>query len=192
MVWCRTGGVLTVKKIFLIFIVLMMTLMISIVSAEEIDSDTLVNDMRNNPKNYVYVGNASSAGDSIFAMKSSVDVKEYKPPKYIIEIKLAQIWWKEGMPSRTKDSANLLWEGKPLGFIYDYNSKKIYCEHKDNDLEYLDKENANRGKFNSMMMSSAELAFYWAYDMSFYDKPVSHLFQRYIEEGIGTFDNREF
>ena len=94
------------KKYILTLTVLIMTLITPIVSAEEIDSDTLVNDMYNNPKNYVYIGWTSSAGDSIYAMKSSVNVLEYKPPKYIISIKHAQIWWAGGRPSRTKASAN--------------------------------------------------------------------------------------
>ena len=73
--------------------------------------------------------------------------------------------------------------------MYDYNTRKIYYESEKDKWEYLDPKNADNGKFNSRTMASAELAFYWAYNVSFYDKPVSWIAQQYIEEGKGTFES---
>lgn len=180
------------KKTSLMLIILILALITSVVSAEEIDSDTLVNDMRNNSKNYVYIGHMSNAGDSIYVMRSSIDVQEYKPPKYIIEISCAQFWARGLVPSRTKDIANLFGSFK---FLYDYDSKKIYIEDKVENNKfiwrYIEEKTANRGllKKSTWEFAAAELAFYWAYNMSFYDKPVSDLFKYYLEKGKGTFGN---
>ena len=194
MVWSRTGGVLMMKKVFLTLIVLIMILINSVVSAEEIDSDILVNDMYNNPKNYVYIGHISNAGDSIFVMKSSVDVQEYKPPKYIIKVRCAQFWARGLVPLkfRPKDTANL---SVGFRFMYDYNLKKIYVEERDknNKINWrqLDEKKANGGllSMKSMEFTAAELAFYWAYNMSFFDEPVSDIAKQYIKKGNGTFES---
>ena len=184
------------KKFFMSLLTIFLLALSTVSAAEEIDSETLLNDMRNNPKNYIYVGHISNVGDFIYVIKSSVDVKEYNPPKYIIEIKCAQFWAKGGRPSRTKDSANLLWKGTPFRFMYDYDSKKIYISRTDKDdkviWQQFEKKDANGGliSFNSMAFAAAELAFYFAYDKYFYGEPISYQLKKYAEEGKGTFADR--
>ncbi|MBR1396649.1 MAG: hypothetical protein IJ563_03825 [Selenomonadaceae bacterium] len=182
------------KLIFVVLAILMMTTVAF--AADESDTE-LLNDMYNNPKNYISLGGAGS-GIAIYISKSSVNVQQYSPPKYIIAVQWISV-------SFTRRQENGIWKdvvyadlGRNERYLYDYESKKIYAEDYDNEnnpyWEYLDTKNINdpgtAGRAKSMKMASAELAFYWAYNMSFFDKPISWRFKRYMEEGKGTFDDQ--
>lgn len=180
------------KKFFIILLTIFVLALSTAFAAENVDSETLLNDMRNNPKNYIYIGHISNVGDFIYVIKSSVDVQEYNPPKYIIEIKCVHFSDKRFVKLRNGDYARL--HGS-LKFVYDYNSKEIYVETKDKDNKInwiqLEKKDANGGVFsNSRKFAAAELAFYFAYNKYFYGEPISYQLKRYAEEGKGTFADR--
>ena len=180
------------KKFFMSLLTIFL-LALSTVSAaedEEIDSETLLNDMRNNPKNYIYIGNFSNVGDAIYLVKSSVDVQEYNPPKYIIAVKLVHFGAGGFVRMRPKDTANLFGS---LQFLYDYESKKINNKRTDETTwKYIDEKKAiNRGSKDLIRtLAEAELAFYFAYDKYFYGEPISYQLKKYAEEGKGTFADR--
>ena len=176
------------KKFISLCAMLITTFMFSIVSAE-VDEQNLVNDMFAHPKNYFYASaGATSTGDSIYAIKSSVSVKKYAPPQYIISIKTLQ-YFPIYQPARSKPSVNL--QGEKT-FHYDYKNKKILGEGYEGKLYELDLNKANKyGMFErsaSKEIFLAELAFYLAYNQSFFDKPVSDLLVKYIN-GNGVFFN---
>ena len=160
-------------------------------AADESDTE-LLNDMYNNPKNYISLGGAGS-GIAIYISKSSVNVQQYSPPKYIIAVQWISV-------SFTRRQENGIWKdvvyadlGRNERYLYDYEAKKIYAEDYDNKnnpyWKYLDPKFANGS--NSSLISkeidAAEFAFYWVYNMSFFDKPISWGFKRYMEEGKGHF-----
>lgn len=158
------------------------------------ESDIL-SDMYANPKNYISIGSAGT-GLTMYVSKSSLDVQEYAPQKYIISIRWA-------MCSFHRIQENGVWKDSITAephrlnrYLYDYSERKIYVEERDanNNLywEYLDPQFANSSISDPrrLNMISAEFAFYWAYNQSFFDKPVSDSLRRYIETGKGTFDDR--
>lgn len=165
---------------------LIVTFMFGNVSAEVYEQN-FADDMFAHPKNYFYVGiGASSTGDSIYAIKSSVNVKKYAPPNYIISIDRVQ-FWPVYEPVRKKPSATF---ANTVIFHYDYKNKKIFIEVDENKLNEINLNDANNDSRRSQKsyIFLAEIAFYLAYNQSFFDKPLTDLMQKYID-GNGVFFN---
>lgn len=147
----------------------------------------LLADMYANPQNYIALGGAGT-GISVWLCKTSFDVQQYEPPKYIIAIQQA-VYSNQGSRGI---SAYFVSKRR---YLYDYNKRKIYVEEDDRkgnvSWKYLDPKNANGPSVStdSKDIASAEFAFYFAYNQSFFDKPLSFALKRYIETGeLGTFD----
>lgn len=173
------------KKFISLCAMLIVTFMSSIVSAE-VDSQTLLNDIKNNPQNYFYIGSAGT-GLMIYISKSSVNVQKYAPPKYIISVD-----WIIRSSRSIKEGEN--WreiEGARIGgthrYLYDYNERKIYAEKFDDkqnaNWEFLDTKFANGGVMSSIStnINAAELIFDFAYNQSFFNEPVSDTYKYYIK-----------
>lgn len=157
--------------------------------------EDILPEMYANPKNYIYIGSGGT-GIPLFISKSSLDVQEYAPPRYVIAIRCV-------IGSFQRKQENGVWRddyhahfGSTSRYLYDYNERKIYVEEKDTNnklyWKYLDPQFANSIPSDPRMhdIVSAEFAFYFAYNQSFFDKPASISLKRYIETGAGTFDNR--
>ncbi|MBE5060755.1 hypothetical protein INF25_08160 [Megamonas funiformis] len=50
--------------------------------------------------------------------------------------------------------------------------------------EYIDPQEVNLNSTLNSVVTGGELAFYLAYNMSFYDKPVTFLTKKYINERL--------
>ena len=186
----KIKGVFVVKK-FLSVLTFLLFMTAGTVSASE-PSAELLNDMRANPQNYICIGGAGT-GVAIFISKSSVDVQQYSPPKYIISVKWITYSFhrvKDGNDWKVKESARL---GKNHRYLYDYNERKIYAEKTEKGTtswQFLDLSKANGPSVSLMSkdIDAAEFAFYWAYNQCFFGKPLSNGLKGYIENGTGTFD----
>ena len=77
-----------------------------------------------------------------------------------------------------------------LRFAYDYKTRNMFVEKKDENgnivWQYLDPSKADDYEYYhnglQQMLSAGECAFYLAYNMSFYDQPVSYAFRKYLNE----------
>lgn len=141
---------------------------------------TLLADMRTNSQNYIGIGGAGT-GLSIWLCKKSFDIQQYAPPKYIIAVQ-----WADYSVQSSGTSAYL---GMKRRYLYNYDERKIYVEETDEKgntgWKYLDPKKANGPSvsLDSKDIASAEYAFYFSYNMSFFKEPVSNGLKRYIETG---------
>lgn len=138
-------------------------------------SSVLINSLKNDP-NYIYIGGVGS-GFAILLDKTSINVHEYNPPYYTIAI--VEIWWAYPNPEYGE-----MMKEKVHRYRYDYEKKKIYFEKYDiNNNPYWEELNPKELlKLNSSqpLLVEAEMAFYLAYNMSFFDKPMSSKAKEYI------------
>ena len=136
---------------------------------------SLFKDLNNNP-NYFYCGHIGT-GTGLFIDKTSINVHEYNPPYYTIAI--VEIWWAYPNPEYGE-----MMKEKVHRYRYDYEKKKIYFEKYDiNNNPYWEELNPKELlKLNSSkpLLVEAEMAFYLAYNMSFFDKPMSSKAKEYI------------
>lgn len=157
------------KKLLGVFILIM------VMTIPAISSASLFNDLRNDP-NYIYLGHIGT-GTGLFLDKTSINVHEYNPPYYTIAC--VNLWW--AYPDPRKDE---LLKTRVHRYRYDYAKKEIYFEKHDiNNNPYWDELNPK--EFLKMESSQAflvepELVFYLAYNISFYDKPLSPKAKAYI------------
>lgn len=158
------------KKAFSIFILIGM-MMFSIPC-----SASMFDDLRNNP-NYIYYGGVS-IGVSFFMDKTSINVHQYKPPIYIIAF--TNLTCKSGAPHEGFPE-NVTYGTKR--YKYNYDTRQMYYEEKkatgETSWEYIDPHKATKG-YEYAQLSGGEIAFYLAYNMSFYDEPISFLAKQYI------------
>lgn len=131
------------------------------------NSDEILAEMRANKSNFVQYG-AASTGLSLFITKSSLNVEYYSPPTYIIsarEVVKFNSGREEGI---LKDSI--------IKYKYDTANKKMYIDTLDEKgnhyWKYLDPL-ARKTYHDNNFIAAGEYLFYFAYKMSFYDKPVT-------------------
>lgn len=145
---------------------------------------SLLADMRANPRNYIALGGAGT-GVSVWLYKKSLDVQRYNPPIYNI----AMQWV---MYSVQGSGTTASWAGK-YQYLYDYEQQKIYVyEPEKKNWRSLNTKDANGPSvsIDSKHIETAEFAFYWAYNMSFFKEPVSNGLKMYIESEGNTFADR--
>lgn len=141
--------------------------LIIVMSVPSTSFASLFDDLKNNP-NYIYCGHTGS-GFAIFLDKTSINVHEYNPPYYTIAF--IRINWASTPPiySSTGEVA------KPSvqRYYYDYDARKIYTETADKTWSCVDPVELSRTNGGRSLLAEAELVFYLAYNMSFFDKPSS-------------------
>ena len=150
-------------------------------AAADENNPALVEDLKQNPANYIVCGGASTSGGTYYVDKNSLNVLKYAPPDYIIAVNLV---YREKIGETAPETARYV----STQFSYDFDDKRIYVKRMDrNGAAYwifIDprKVGKNDGDKNgwSKDMAASEIAFYLAYNMSFFDKPVSELAQKYI------------
>lgn len=163
------------KKLFSIFI------MLGIMMISTTCFASLYEDLKNDP-NYIYYGGAGT-GISFFLDKTSINVNKYEPPIYIIAF--INMSYSAGFPKGgTPESVS----PKTVWYKYNYDSRKMYLGRQNVDgilsWEYIDPQEVNLNSTLNSVVTGGELAFYLAYNMSFYDKPVTFLTKKYINERL--------
>lgn len=145
----------------------------------------------NGDKNYIQVG-GSGTNNTNYIDRSSLNVHKYEPPYYIIAIN--NIPYAQGVPGRQD---HFVWKGmSTYRYMYDYNTRKMYVELFDKNKQpywqYLDTNFYDRKRYSSAKLfttpsamdayfARGEIAFALAYNMSFYDKPLSGYAKKYFE-----------
>lgn len=138
---------------------------------------SLAEELDNNP-NYIYYGGAGT-GTAFFMDKSSLVVNKYEPPIYIIAF--ISIDYSTGLlKGRVSESVR----SKTMWFKYDYDLRRMYSGRPNTDgtfsWEYINPKDVNINSAINAMVTGGEIAFYLAYNMSFYDEPVTFLTKKYI------------
>ena len=138
---------------------------------------SIADDLENNP-NYIYYGGAGT-GISFFMDKTSIKVNKYEPPIYIIAF--INMTYSAGFPNGGRPESVI---PKTEWYKYNFDSRKMYFgkQHVDGTFswEFINPQEANTNSAINSMVTGGELAFYLAYNMSFYDKPVTFLTKKYI------------
>lgn len=166
-------------------IVAIILMMSSSVEAFGENDPIALQDLHNNPSNYIVCGGAS-IGIVFYVYKNSIDVQNYSPPTYQIALKMLY-YSSNGMKGELFRERAYYMEKK---YKYDYTERKIYIE--------LKSENGNSywhlidpkiiGTFSGYKegwdkeMAAAEIAFYNIYGISFFDTPLSNSAREYINK----------
>ncbi len=148
------------------------------------ESDPIaLQDLNNNPSNYVVCGGAS-IGVVFYVYKNSIDVQNYSPPNYQIAFKMLN-YSSNGMKGEYFRERAYYMDKK---YKYDYNERKIYIERQDENgnlyWQFIDPKII--GTFEGYKqgwdkdMAAGEIAFYIIYGRSFFDSPVSKSAEAYI------------
>lgn len=137
---------------------------------------SLAEELDNNP-NYIHYGGVS-IGVAFYMDKTSINVHKYEPPIYIIAF--TNLTYKSGAPHEGFPE-NVTYSTKR--YKYNYDTRQMYCETKKANgeiyWEYIDPNKATKG-YDYALLSGGEIAFYLAYNMSFYDEPISFVVKKYI------------
>ncbi len=167
------------KKFFILLwaIILLPTICFS---ANRLNDTATLNDMRNNPLNYLAVGNISRE-ISLYINKNSINVQEYSPPNYIIAFtEVAYI-----VPLNAKSPNEISAQPYLRRYKYNLDEQKMYRELKDSDGNFIDWEEVipvSKGP-NISYTAKGEIVFCLAYNRSFYDEPVTIYLQFYLKNG---------
>ena len=159
------------KKNFLVAMVSLLVLTASTASAglRLPNSDEILAEMRANPSNFIQYG-AASTGLSLFIAKNSLNVEHYSPPNYIISARRV-VHFNSGRIDIVEEGIS---NDSVIRYKYDYASRKMY-------METLDENKATRKTYHDdNFIAAGEYLFYFAYRMSFYDKPVTPAAQHLI------------
>lgn len=159
------------KRVFSIFI-LIGVMMFSTTCFASNSSTILIDNLKNDP-NYIYIGGVGS-GYAILLDKTSINVHEYNPPHYtiaFIRIDYSNIPIREPIEA-IKSSVQI--------YHYDYDTRKIYSEGTNKKRYYVDPIDLSKTNGGRSMLAEAELVFYLAYNMSFFDEPISPKAKEYI------------
>ena len=166
------------KKIFLVTMLSLLVLTASTASAglRLPNSDEILAEMRANPSNFIQYG-AASTGLSLFIAKNSLNVEYYSAPNYVISARQVIRFSSGREQGIIRDSI--------IKYRYDYASRKMYMETLDENKnliwKYLDP--ATRKTYHDdNFIAAGEYLFYFAYRMSFYDKPVTPAAQNLINK----------
>ena len=143
------------------------------------NNPAIFKDMKSNPSNYILTG-AVGMGLIYYMDKSSIKVDKYAPPEYIIAFRL--------VTHKTPENYTCDADDRLTRYRYDYKSRRMYREiisreNGESRWEYIDPSVASNPNVKSAtlkLIAEGELAFYLAYNMSFYDKPVTYVLKEYI------------
>lgn len=137
------------------------------------DSETLA-DMNQNPRSYILYGGLGS-GVSCYIYKKSIDVQKYAPPEYIISFKNINYVAFRGVTAKTSIKR----------YKYNFDEKKMYWEVNDKDgitrwelLDIISLQNGTGGARS--ILAAGEIAFYLAYNISFFDTPITDYAKKII------------
>lgn len=143
----------------------------------EEDAATL-NDMRNNPLNYLAVGSIGRE-ISLYIDKNSIHVQEYAPPNCIIAfMEVAYI-----VPINAKNPYKISAHTSLRRYKYNLDEQKMYRELKDsggNLVEWQEVIPVSSG-VDIPFTAKGEVAFCLAYNRSFYDDPMTIYLQFYLK-----------
>ncbi len=141
------------------------------------DPAQLSNEMHANPYNFIRYG--AQGMDSVFYIdKSSLAVVKYEPPRYEIIIRNIVVG------SATDEF---------LSYSYDYKSRRMYVKLADRHSGakswiYIDPKNIKGRSIYQQnwesYLAAGEIVFYMAYNMNFFDKPVTDAFKNYLNGQI--------
>ncbi len=140
-------------------------------------ANDLTNEMHANPYNFIRYGAQNM--DSVFYLdKSSLAVVRYEPPRY--EIIIRNI-----VTGAATDEF--------LSYSYDYKSRRMYVKLADKHSGakswiYIDPKNLKGRSIYQQnwesYLAAGEIVFYMAYNMNFFDKPVTEAFKNYLHGQI--------
>ena len=183
MVWSRTGGVLTLKKFYMLIFIILMIPIVCMAKGTSEEDYVVMNDMYVHPGNYIRYG-GMSIGFSFLINKNSIDVQQYNPPNYIIAAREVTYHYDSFAESHNGigESAST----QIIRYSYDLKNRKMYKEVKDEKgslfWKYLD-PSQSKSYHDDNPIAAGELLCYLAYNMSFYDKPVTYSAREYINNG---------
>lgn len=146
------------------------------------NGDEILSDMYANPSNYIYFASAST-GFSFFYYKPSVDVQRYSPPSYIIAARVI---------TRHVGPGEDIFNDSVIKFRYDYSSRKMWKETFDDNRNLIWREidpAKSKNYHDDNWIAAGEVLFYLAYNMSFFDKPVTEPAKRMRNGNPMTFKN---
>lgn len=133
-------------------------------------------DMKKNPQNYISCGGLGTDVGA-YVYKNSIDVQKYAPPEYVIAFKEV---YRIVHRDKTETVKYVMERYK-----YNFKEKKIYLEIKyengRTEWELLDTNSLKEGPVGKRtILAAGEIAFYLAYNISFFDKPLTDFAQNFI------------
>lgn len=167
------------KTVFMCFVAMILVLASSApleAKGKIANSDFILADLHAHPNSYIRYG-GHSIGCSYYMSKPSIAVQKYEPPTYIIAVQ-AYYHYTSGI----RDHVEYIYDTELLRFKYDYSTRNMYIEETDRNgakhWEYIDPKRMNDNEYSYHRgmwgkLAAGEMCFYLAYNMSFYDKPVS-------------------
>lgn len=167
------------KKFFtlLLAIIFLPTICFAANLLGEEDKVTL-NDLRNNPLNYLAVG-SSDREISLYIDKNSIHVQEYAPPNYIIAF--TEVAY--SVPINAKSPSEISARTYLVRYKYNLDEQKMYRELKDSDENFIEWQEVIPVSSGADIPFTAkgEVAFCLAYNRSFYDEPMTIYLQFYLK-----------
>ena len=173
-------------------VLLMMFLMIAsncFAIGNVVNSDEILYEMYSNPQNFICIGSGGT-GYIIYLDKSSVNVCEYNPPHYLIKFRTIGLSYapkKEGLTYGPKGERAV--RDFYRYYYYNYNTRRMYEKIYDSNGNSNKEEYINESTYekwtnsNKPWLNGGEVAFYLAYKMNFYGKPISITLKSYLKNG---------
>ncbi len=140
--------------------------------------------MYREPGRYITYGGVGT-GSVVMLDRNSINVHLYNPPYYIIAFDSRLHFCPGTVNTSNKMPTEFVREPQIKRFRYDYNQKKIYIESVKNGQTYWkyidpDAEDKSTASGWGPAMSGAEIAFYLAYQMPFFDPPYGSYSKDFI------------
>lgn len=174
------------KKIFGLAAIFLM-ISANCFAMSNMESDSILSEMYSNPQNFIYIGSGGT-GYHLYIDKNSVEVCEYNPPHYLIKFRTIGLSYapkREGLTYGSKGERVSSY--RYTFYYYNYQTQSMYRRfYKENgefkEEDYIDASTYSKWTNSSRpLLNGGEIAFYLAYNMSFYKKPVSYLLQDYMK-----------
>ncbi len=158
------------KRLSLYFITCFMFLLNSAhICFAELNGDALLEDMKQNPSEYLYIYTVGMGGH--YVDKRTINVHQYEPPHYIIAF--TDIYCGPCIPHNRELHAH---NAGITRYSYDYNTRKAYVEANmyspSPPWKYIDFNDNGNTQTYGFLVESADLIFYLAYGMGFYQEPT--------------------
>lgn len=123
-------------------------------------------DHLNGDSNYILCD--GHMGTGYYVNRSSLNVKQYKPPIYIIAVNVATV--PDADMGKTKIS-----DVKTYYFLYKYNDREMYVPaEKDSDYDWRLLKPRGSYAETGISMPAGEIAFYLAYKLRFYGERAGY------------------
>ena len=119
---------------------------------------------------------------SNYINRVSIDVQKYDPPQYIIAFHRIEQLVGHHMNTVSESGHDSI-----VRYSYDLDLKKMYIERCENGTchwEYLEPSKIDRLMGTDRDIAGGEMAFYLAYNQSFYDEPKTFYVKKFINEGL--------